>query len=65
MGNIHYMDHPLIQHKVTLMRETGTGAKEFRAVSYTHLDVYKRQVWGGPASRKPDGLQSVRLSICF
>ena len=30
MGNIHYMDHPLIQHKVTLMREASTGAKEFR-----------------------------------
>lgn len=28
--NVHVMDHPLIQHKVTLMRKTTTGAKDFR-----------------------------------
>ena len=32
MGKVHVMDHPLIQHKLTLI-----------PVSYTHLDVYKRQ----------------------
>lgn len=27
---VYVMDHPLIQHKVTLMRKTETGAKDFR-----------------------------------
>lgn len=30
MMNVNVMDHPLIQHKVTLMRDKNTGAKEFR-----------------------------------
>lgn len=28
--NVHVMDYPLIQHKVTLMRKKDTGAKDFR-----------------------------------
>ena len=27
----------------------GLRLRSCGAVSYTHLDVYKRQVWGGPA----------------
>ena len=30
MGNLHVMDHPLIQHKLSLMRDKNTGSKEFR-----------------------------------
>ena len=30
MGKLHVMDHPLIQHKVSLMRDINTGTKEFR-----------------------------------
>ena len=30
MAQIHIMDHPLIQHKLTLMRDKGAGSKEFR-----------------------------------
>ncbi|HHU63319.1 MAG TPA: uracil phosphoribosyltransferase [Clostridiales bacterium] len=30
MGRLVIMDHPLIQHKVSLMRDKGTGSKEFR-----------------------------------
>lgn len=30
MKNVFVMDHPLIQHKLTLIREKSTGAKEFR-----------------------------------
>lgn len=30
MGNLHVMDHPLIQHKVSLMRDKNTGSKDFR-----------------------------------
>ena len=30
MSKVHVMDHPLIQHKVSLMRDKETGTKEFR-----------------------------------
>ncbi len=30
MGSVHVIDHPLIQHKVSLMRDKNTGSKEFR-----------------------------------
>ncbi len=30
MSNVHVIDHPLIQHKLTLIRDESTGAKEFR-----------------------------------
>ncbi|HHU48144.1 MAG TPA: uracil phosphoribosyltransferase [Clostridiales bacterium] len=30
MSNVHVMNHPLIQHKLTLIRDKNTGAKEFR-----------------------------------
>lgn len=31
-GNIIVTDHPLIQHKLTIMRKSTTGSKEFRAL---------------------------------
>lgn len=30
MGKVHVMDHPLVQHKLTLIRDENTGAKAFR-----------------------------------
>lgn len=30
MANLHIIDHPLIQHKISLMRDKNTGTKEFR-----------------------------------
>ena len=30
MSNLHIMDHPLIQHKVGILRKVETGSKEFR-----------------------------------
>ncbi|MDN5276091.1 MAG: uracil phosphoribosyltransferase [Clostridiales bacterium] len=30
MGRVHVLDHPLIQHKLSLVRDKETGAKEFR-----------------------------------
>lgn len=30
MSQVHVIDHPLIQHKLTLMRQKETGAKDFR-----------------------------------
>ena len=28
--NVHVIDHPLIQHKLTIMRMKETGTKDFR-----------------------------------
>ena len=30
MSKVHVFEHPLIQHKLSLMRDKRTGAKEFR-----------------------------------
>lgn len=30
MTNLHIIDHPLVQHKISLMRDKNTGSKEFR-----------------------------------
>lgn len=30
MGALHIIDHPLVQHKISLMRDKNTGSKEFR-----------------------------------
>lgn len=30
MGNVHVLDHPLIQHKLSYIRDKNTGTKEFR-----------------------------------
>lgn len=30
MGKVHVFDHPLIQHKLSIMRDKNTGVKEFR-----------------------------------
>ncbi len=33
MGKVHEMSHPLIQHKLSILRDKHTGAKEFREVA--------------------------------
>src|SRR5690625_1418712 len=30
LGKLHVLDHPLIQHKITHIRDVNTGTKEFR-----------------------------------
>ena len=32
MGNVIIMDHPLIKHKIGLIRDKSTGTKDFRAM---------------------------------
>lgn len=32
MSNVFVLDHPLIQHKLTYIRNKNTGTKEFRAL---------------------------------
>ena len=31
MSTVHVIDHPLVQHKLTFLRDKNTGSKEFRA----------------------------------
>ena len=31
-SKVHFMDHPLIQHKISLLRDKNTGSKEFREI---------------------------------
>lgn len=33
MANVHVMDHPLIQHKIGVLRRKETGSKEFRELT--------------------------------
>ncbi len=30
MGNVYIFDHPLIQHKLAILRDKETGTKDFR-----------------------------------
>ena len=32
MANVHVLDHPLIQHKLAILRDKNTGTKEFRTL---------------------------------
>ena len=32
MGKLVVIDHPLVQHKLTLLRDKTTGTKEFRVL---------------------------------
>ena len=43
MSNVFIADHPLIQHKVTLLRDKNTGSKEFRELiqEITELMCYE------------------------
>ena len=35
-NKVHILDHPLLQHKLSILRDERTGVK---AVSYTHLTL--------------------------
>ncbi len=32
MGSVHVLDHPLLQHKLSILRDKNTGVKEFREI---------------------------------
>ena len=32
MGTVHVLDHPLLQHKLSILRDKNTGVKEFREI---------------------------------
>lgn len=49
MASLHIIDHPLIQHKISLMRDKNTGTKEFRElVSETAMLICYEATWDLP-----------------
>ncbi len=32
MGTVHILDHPLLQHKLSILRNKDTGVNEFREI---------------------------------
>ena len=52
MGNIKIFDHPLIQHKTTILRQTSTTNKEFRELveEITTLMTYESLKDGIPTT---------------
>ena len=32
MGSLHVLEHPLLQHKLSILRDKNTGVKEFREI---------------------------------
>ena len=32
MSELHVIDHPLVQHKLSIMRDKNTSSKDFRAL---------------------------------
>ena len=34
MSTVHVMDHPLIMHKISILRDKNTDTKEFRKLAY-------------------------------
>ena len=53
MATVHEMDHPLIKHKLALMRDKTTGVKEFReaAAEIAMLMCYARSAAQGDHHR--------------
>ena len=40
MEKVHILDHPLLQHKLSILRDANTGVKDFReVVRDRHPDV--------------------------
>ena len=37
MGNVNIINHPLVKHKITLMRDEKTGTREFRILAAKSL----------------------------
>jgi uracil phosphoribosyltransferase len=41
MDHVHVLDHPLLQHKLSILRDKNTGVKDFRQIRFgnRHTDV--------------------------
>ena len=57
MSQVRVFDHPLIQHKLTILRDQSTGHKEFRelveeiaAPGYNHFTILDTVAMAGGAA---------------
>ena len=44
MSNVIVFDHPLIQHKLTVLRKTETGSKEFRELIINEYETHEQKI---------------------
>ena len=69
MGKVYVFDHPLIQHKLSLMRDKKTGAKEFRELleEISMLMVYEvtRDLSTEEAEVETPTFSAARRSVSF
>ena len=73
MSKVHVMDHPLIQHKLTLIRNKETGAKEFRelveevallmAYEVYRICLWKKLRWIRPSEKPCKVIAGKKLGI--
>ena len=52
---------PVYYVQGNLYNDNGTGANDVNAVSYTHLDVYKRQIQESPFAQSTSSLSKTKL----
>ena len=45
MGKVVVMDHPLIQHKIGIMRRVDTGSKDFRTLVSEVAITRQQEIW--------------------
>ena len=60
MGKVYIFDHPLIQHKLSLMRDVHTGAKEFREL----LEEISMQMVDEPPRDLPTKEVEIETPLC-
>ena len=53
MENVYIMEHPLIQHKISILRDKSTGTNEFRKLieeiavlmGFEALKIFRWRMW--------------------
>ena len=74
MGTVHILDHPLLQHKLSILRNKDTGVKEFREIvgeiaalmcyeATRNLPTEEREVETPIATAKVNVLSGKKLAI--
>ena len=55
MENVFIMDHPLIKHKISMLRDKNTGTNEFRKLveETMHFVIFLQRKWKSRRPSKP------------
>ena len=67
MAQFFLFDHPLIQHKISILRDKNTSTKEFRELVHeiSMLMAYEVTPRAAPPPRSPDRSRSRRCADCW